>query len=866
MRRVCNAPLVFLLLFAVAPALHAQFTEDFSDSNLGDNPPWSGDTGNFRVTGNRLQLTAPAEASVSYLFTPCPVINDATWEFDVEMDFNPSGSNYTRVYLVSDQHDLSGPVNGYFVELGNTTHEVSLYRQTRDATDLLIEGDTDRIDMDPVHVRVKVTRDEFGHWALYSDAGITGSFIKEGEADDLTTNSSSFFGLYCNYTKTRSDLFFFDNIQVSGLGYIDHNPPLLDSLHVTSSSRMTLYFDEPLDQTSATAVRNYSVNNAVGHPQYAELEDDSTTVGLLFTNDFPNGLMSEIEVSNVTDLAGNTMKETTLPFLFFQPAPVNPKDVIITEILADPLPPVSLPEEEYVELFNRSDNPVDLRDWHVTDGHSDGILYDQIIQPGTYWVVTSASVATAFNAYPNVIGIQYFPGLNNDGDDLKLIDDDGKVIDEVRYQKSWYRNDDKAEGGWALELIDPQNTCATDANWTASESPAGGTPGRQNSVFAIRPDVTGPGLIHAIPLDATTIRFQFDEPLNVVLPGPDSFVFNPPVAVHNVVFSDSTLRSLDVACDALSSGVLYTTTLSGIRDCPGNLIRDDADEATFGLPENATTGDIVINEILFNPTSTGVDFVELYNASSKFINLKNWSIANWDDSLATNEKNIGAEDLLLAPASYLALTENKVTLASEYIKAPVDRILQISAMPSFPDDEGSVAVTDSNHLWIDHFSYSDKMHSPFLKETEGVSLERLDPSTPTQDPNNWKSAASGVGYATPGYVNSNSVAQLAINATVRVDPEIFRPESGTPDHTLIRYKMDHAGYIGTVTIHSLRGAIVKTLAENQILGTSGFFRWDGNQETGERASMGYYYVMFDAFDQSGDQVSVIKRVIIADQF
>lgn len=866
MIRVRHAPLVFLLLFAVAPTLHAQFTEDFADSDLTSNPTWSGDTGNFTVNSGRLQLTAPAEADVSYLSTYSPVINDAEWVFDVEMDFLTSSTSLTRFYLVSDEADLTQPLDGYFVEIGNTADNITLHKQTGTDDEIVINDQDKTIDTNPVLVRVKVTRDDLGHWALYKDVGITGDFTEEGEADDLGLDSSSFFGLYCKYTKTRSNLFFFDNIQVSGLGYLDRDPPVLDSLSVTASSRLRLYFNEPLERTSASAVTNYTVDNGVGNPQYAELEDDSTTVDLLFTDDFPNGDSSKIALNNVKDLAGNVIGEISLPFLFFQPAPVNSKDVIITEILADPLPPVSLPEEEYVELFNRSDNPVELRGWTITDGHSDGNFPEKIIQPGTYWIVTSASVAASFSAYPNVIGIDHFPGLNNDGDNLKLIDNEAKVVDEVDYRKDWYHNDDKAEGGWSLELIDPENTCAADVNWTASASPTGGTPGMQNSVFAIRPDVTGPGLTHAIPIDATTVRFQFDERLNALLPGVESFAFTPRAAVHNVSFSDSTLRTLDISCDSLASGVLYTVALSGIRDCPGNLIRSDANQATFGLPEDADRGDVVINEILFNPTPTGVDFVELYNASSKYINLRDWSVGNWSDSLASNRKIIIDQDLLLAPASYLALTENKTILASEYINAPAERIMQVPSLPAFPDDEGSVAVANSDQQWIDHFSYSDKMHSPFLKETEGVSLERLDPSSPTQDANNWKSAASAVGYATPGYVNSNTVSQSASNSTILVDPEIFRPESGTRDHTVIRYRMDHAGYVGTVTIHNLRGSIVKTLAENQILGTSGFFRWDGDKESGERASLGYYYVMFDAFDQSGDQVSVVKRVIVADQF
>ncbi|MCB0784182.1 MAG: hypothetical protein KDC02_08185, partial [Flavobacteriales bacterium] len=85
--------------------------------------------------------------------------------------------------------------------------------------------------------------------------------------------------------------------------------------------------------------------------------------------------------------------------------------------------------------------------------------------------------------------------LNNSGDPLVLTDDNGTTIDAVTYDLSWYNDAVKDDGGWTLEQIDPTTPCSGAANWTASNAGAGGTPGAQNSVYAIVPDSDPPVLV-----------------------------------------------------------------------------------------------------------------------------------------------------------------------------------------------------------------------------------------------------------------------------------------------------------------------------------------------------------------------------------
>ena len=46
------------------------------------------------------------------------------------------------------------------------------------------------------------------------------------------------------------------------------------------------------------------------------------------------------------------------------------------------------------------------------------------------------------------------------------------------------------------------------------------------------------------------------------------------------------------------------------------------------------------------------------------------------------------------------------------------------------------------------------MHNKLLNDFKGVSLERINPSMPTNQSSTWQSAAQAAGFATPTYRNS----------------------------------------------------------------------------------------------------------------
>ena len=162
---------ILMILFFVPLIGHSQFTDDFSDGDFTNNPAWVGNIEVFEVdTALKLHLNDTI-ANSSYLATLSECIINGEWRFNVRLDFSPSTNNYARVYLVSDEEDFRGNLNGYFVKIGGQTgivDEISLYRQNGTSHTEIIDG-IDGLATDNPNVKVKVTRDTFGNWELFLD-------------------------------------------------------------------------------------------------------------------------------------------------------------------------------------------------------------------------------------------------------------------------------------------------------------------------------------------------------------------------------------------------------------------------------------------------------------------------------------------------------------------------------------------------------------------------------------------------------------------------------------------------------------------------------------------------------------------------
>ena len=138
--------------------------------------------------------------------------------------------------------------------------------------------------------------------------------------------------------------------------------------------------------------------------------------------------------------------------------------------------------KDWIELYNSGSTSVNLKGWIISDaGPESGFIItsDIILAPGTLVVICRETDAFS-RIYPkikNKTGDLNF-GLSSSGDEIKLFDPQGNLIDFVKYSSSSPWPTDANGTGASIELTDPFMDNNLGENWKSRYN--GGTPGERN--------------------------------------------------------------------------------------------------------------------------------------------------------------------------------------------------------------------------------------------------------------------------------------------------------------------------------------------------------------------------------------------------
>lgn len=543
--------------------------------------------------------------------------------------------------------------------------------------------------------------------------------------------------------------------------------------------------------------------------------------------------------------------------------PIGRYDIVISEIMADPTPVVGLPAAEYVELHNRLPHPCTLNNWKLKIGNTAKNLPDIVLDSAGYCVIIAEKYREEFLPYCAHLYTLSSLSITDGGQSLTLYNEQGSVIHSVTFRKSWHTESIKQDGGWSLEMMDEAIPCAGRENWNSSTSPEGGTPGMPNAIRQDVGDYEPPEMQRLTLIDSSTIRLFFTEPVRLPLPPMDWISIEPSVNIVEIREVPPNFNALDILiADPLSAGIRYRLCTDGsLCDCVGNVIR--AECLSIGASEQPLPGDIVINEILSHPfEGADADFVELYNCSNKIIDLKTVKIGSGGDTMPNKAVIAVGSGRQLFPDEYCALCKDRTHTTAHYFCRDPRALQECDSLPAYANAEGVVFLTTIGLQVLDRFAYNDKMHYSGLSSDEGVSLERLRTDHPTQDENNWHSAASTVGYATPGFKNSQAGAELPRD-DITIIPEVFSPDNdGFDDYTEFALSFTQLENRLSIQIFDRHGHPVRLLANNEYCGTEALFRWDGTDDNRQPLPSGSYVTLISWWNQEGKAKRIRKVVSI----
>ena len=638
----------------------------------------------------------------------------------------------------------------------------------------------------------------------------------------------------------------------------DTSPPKITKVIGYDESDILISFSEGIDPVFGEFIINYSLNGV--EPVEAKRYEDSLVV-LTIPESLENGVNYSLQILQIPDLAGNFLSDTTIAFTFFDPTAIPKKGLVINEIMPAPKADLDLPNVEYVELYHVGDYDFRLENLKWESGSTKAILSEHWLKPGEYLLLTRESEVRDMLEYGDVLGLNDWPSLLNSGEELRLSDDRGNLIDELSYNSGSWKDSDLANSGFSLEVANPFLLCDQSALVIPSLDPLRGTPGIQNSVFDLSPDGDPPELIFWQFEGAKILSLLFSESLIDDI-NQDSFDFSGGFLIDSLILDGAGIQI--IFSEDFPENQLEALRIFDIRDCSGNLF-DESRGIDILRPSIAVEGDVILNELLFNPQTGDPKFVELYNKTEKYLEIGSWSLANLNEFGEVDQaRKLSENSLVISPMAFLAISTDTLKLKARYTFSSWGDFYEINTLPSYPISGGEVVLLDASNIPVEIFSYIEGYHHPLLRDTKGVSLERIEANSPIDVDGIWQSASGTEEFATPGRKNSQIFLEGSDQDIINIAPEVFDPEGANGQtFTSISYRLRDPGWFGTFSIYDLSGRKLQVLAQNQLLGTEGLFIWTGTDAQGKRSKVGYYILLVELYHPDGRTQSIKKTIVIA---
>lgn len=837
--------LIVLCLHSLS--LFCQYTDDFSDTDLYNNPQWLGDVSSFIVNDQEELQLNDAEAGSAYIYLNAISADELEWICAISLHFSPSANNFMRFYLCAYGSDNDGCPYGYYLQFGESgaADRPELCYASEEAC--IVLGRLEDIDIShSFELKLRIRHHTEGSWEI-------AAFDEEQLLWGQPTLISSPFpligeqsGYYCQYTISNATRFYMDDFYC-GPFQIDDIPPEVKEWSMESPTCFKLAFTEVMEETSVQA-SNIRLNPGAYVPQLIEWQDDSFRSALIHFQE--NELTEDYQLclNGLQDLALNTMRDTCLLGSYHQ---VESMDIAFSEIMADPSPVVGLPDVEYVELYNRSGDGLELKGCTYTwKNHSYSLPPYYLAPEECVILCRRGNDSTALSPLtPYIIGVPSF-SLLNDGDKLCLYNAAGDEITAITYSPDMHTDRKKVSGGYSLELQYTDQACVYRGNWMTSANEMGGSPG-----------IYLPSSVNFQPIfsewsiqDSLHLKFHLNYGLeNWAGWSKDGFSIEGIAnQIAELTYDKEGFYLLKLK-ERLEKGQQFSLKVDlSLLDC----LQEEweiTEEYNWQIPFPIYKGDIVFSEVLFEGSKSIGEYIELQVLGNKCYDASDiqLSVSKTPDEEGKKYR-ISNERVLLAEDQFVCMAADTLAIQNHFL-CPSEELTLLKLPMHLNNEEGHLLLSTLQGDTIDHMAYSRDMHHPILESTAGVSLEKVNLYAPSSDAKQWCSAASTVNHHSPGCPNSQQ-SWNAGNAgqTCTLVSEFFSPNNdGFQDYAEICWDTDSPANQLEVHIFSRNGVLLKRLMEREYIGNSGSVLWNGSNDNNELLPPAVYIIIADFTDERG---------------
>ncbi|MBK9992904.1 MAG: lamin tail domain-containing protein [Saprospiraceae bacterium] len=305
---------------------------------------------------------------------------------------------------------------------------------------------------DPVVARIRIRKHKDFRFTVSISYDGTENFVEHSTFKDISplNISNAMFSLKCFYTDTRKDKFFFDDIAVNFTN-VDLDGPDILGLEYVNESEIAVIMNEEVDLNSLIIPTNVSVEPSTLISNIGAINNDASRLKISFVNPLISGQLYTLFFKQIKDRKGNISIRDSIDFSYTKKIFTKKHDVIITEFMADPSPTVALPEVEYVELYNRVSQRIDLTNYNLADASGKHLIRSGFIDANSFVILCNQKDTNHFKPFGKVIGLSSFPSINNSGDQLYILNELGELLHELEFDLSWYQSSTKSDGGYSLE-------------------------------------------------------------------------------------------------------------------------------------------------------------------------------------------------------------------------------------------------------------------------------------------------------------------------------------------------------------------------------------------------------------------------------